>query len=95
LGGFALGQGLGAEHGYQQETVTLWTGDLFILTSDGVVEANNEAGELLGFDRLSQIIATGPTTSAQAMLDHLEAAISTFTGQAPQHDDMTIIVGRV
>ncbi|MDM8526615.1 SpoIIE family protein phosphatase, partial [Anaerolineales bacterium HSG24] len=56
MGGFSLGQGLGAKHGYQAHTIELSPGDMVILTSDGVVEANNEAGDMLGFDRLMEIV---------------------------------------
>ncbi|MDM8519856.1 7TM diverse intracellular signaling domain-containing protein [Anaerolineales bacterium HSG6] len=92
IGGFALGQGLGAELGYQQQTVVLSRGDLVILTSDGVVEANNNVGLMLGFDRLEQIIQDGPTSDAQAMLSHINQTLFAFTGTAEQHDDMTIVV---
>ncbi|MDM8526616.1 SpoIIE family protein phosphatase [Anaerolineales bacterium HSG24] len=56
MGGFSLGQGLGARHGYQAHTIELSPGDMVILTSDGVVEANNNAGDMLGFDRLMEIV---------------------------------------
>ncbi len=107
IGGFALGQGLGAEFGYQRHTVELYAGDIVILTSDGVVEANNAAGNMLGFDRLDQIVrkfepaktnlppSTEPRTSAEAMLEYLKQAVFTFTGDAEQHDDMTMVVIRV
>ena len=95
LGGFALGQGLGNEMGYEQQTIDLQSGDMFVLTSDGVVEANNHVGEMLGFERLEAIMQAGPTDSAQAMLDYLKTALFAFTGDAEQHDDMTIVVTRV
>ncbi len=95
IGGFALGQGLGAMRGYQQHTLELWPGDMVVLTSDGVVEANNEAGDMLGFEQLEQIVRAGPSTGAEDMLNHLEQAVFAFTGKAEQHDDMTMMVVRV
>ncbi len=101
IGGFALGQGLGAELGYQQETLELTPGDMVILTSDGVVEANNESGDMLGFDRLKEIIENFTArpaiarTSAEAMLEFIKQNLSAFTGDAEQHDDMTIVVIKV
>ena len=95
IGGFALGQGLGSEAGYKQQTLSLQAGDIIVLTSDGVVEANNEAGDIVGFDYLTQIIQNGPTDSAAAMLEHVKDALAEFTGQAEQYDDMTIVVVRV
>ncbi len=90
--GFALGQDLGATAGYQQVTLNLSKGDLVILTSDGVVEANNAGGEMFGFERLEEIIESGPHSSAEAMLEHLKRKVFAFTGQAEQRDDLTIVV---
>ena len=95
IGGFALGQGLGAQVGYQEISHVLAKGDMVILTSDGLVEAGNAAAEMFGFERLEQAIRTGPTISAQAMLDHLRATLAAFVGSAEPHDDITIVVAQV
>ncbi|MDM8531780.1 PAS domain S-box protein [Anaerolineales bacterium HSG25] len=100
IGGFALGQGLGSTTTYQQQTIELQSGDMVILTSDGVVEANNSVGEMLGFERLEQIVRDfNPEglnqNGAEAMLDHLKQAVFAFTDKAEQHDDMTMVVVRV
>lgn len=95
IGGFALGQGLGAQLGYQEIRRLLSKGDIIILTSDGLVEANNSAARMFGFERLEQAILTGPTTSAKAMLDHLKAELAAYVGEAEPHDDITIVVVQV
>jgi sigma-B regulation protein RsbU (phosphoserine phosphatase) len=95
IGGFALGQGLGAQVGYQEIRHLLSKGDMIILTSDGLVEASNTTPEMFGFERFEQAIITGPTSSAQAMLDHLKAEIAAFVGEAEPHDDITIVVVHV
>jgi PAS domain S-box-containing protein len=95
IGGFALGQGLGMEMGYQEHVVQLFSGDMVILTSDGVVEANNKTGDMLGFERLEQIVRQGPTTGAEDMLNHFKQAVFTFTSGEKQHDDMTVVIIRV
>ena len=93
--GTPLGMQLSAEVPYQEAEVPLAPGDLIILTSDGVVEANNALGEMFGFDRLEQAVATGPTTSAEAMLEHLKAAVAAFVGKTEPHDDLTMVVVQV
>jgi sigma-B regulation protein RsbU (phosphoserine phosphatase) len=95
LGGFALGQGLGAKRGYQQLTLPIAQGDLILLVSDGAVEAHNSQKEMFGFDRLLAEVQRGPNTSVEAMLDHLKRAIFTFTEGAEQNDDLTIVVVQV
>lgn len=95
VGGFALGQGLGAEIGYQEVTRSLTPGDLVILISDGLIEAKNKAGEMFGFPRFEEAIAQGPATSATAMLNYLLAAVMDFAQETEPHDDITIVVIQV
>jgi len=95
IGGIPLGVGLGAQSGYQETAVALSAGDFIILTSDGVIEAIGPNGDLLGFDRFEQIIYGGPTTSVEAMLEHIKKEVFTFTGETEQCDDMTIVIGQV
>lgn len=76
--------------------VSLWfeKGDILILTSDGVIEAKNAAGELFGFERLEASVRRGPQESAEAMLNFLQAEIAAFVGKPEPHDDITIVVVR-
>jgi serine phosphatase RsbU (regulator of sigma subunit) len=62
------------------------------LTSDGVVKARDRAGELLGFPRLEDAIAAGPSSSTDAMLDHLQAEHAAFVGDQDPHDDVMMPV---
>ncbi len=95
VSGFALGQGLGVQHGYEEVSLSLASGDFVVLTSDGVAEANNNKSDIFGFERLEQAIATGPAKGAQAMLEHLKTAITTFMEDAELQDDLTIVVLQV
>jgi serine phosphatase RsbU (regulator of sigma subunit) len=94
VSGFPLGVGIGAERGYQSVTVDLDPGDLVILTSDGVVEANASTDRLFGFERLERAIGSGPT-QPHAMLDHLLNEVRDFVGNAEPHDDITVVVCQV
>ena len=87
-----LGHGLGARAGYQEITKRLTKGDVVVLTSDGVVEARDRAGELFGFHRLEDAIAAGPSSSPEAMLDHLKAELAAFVDDQDPHDDVTMAV---
>ncbi len=92
IGGFALGEGLGAESGYQQTTLTLNSGDIIVMISDGVVESQNTHDEKFGFERLTQAIAEASATSATDMLAHLIATVTEFMDYAEPHDDLTFVV---
>ncbi len=95
IGGMPLGIGLGMQDGYNETALNLSPGDVIILTSDGVVEAKNETGEMYGFDRLEKLITNGPTSEAQAMLDHIRLGVMGHVGNKELHDDVTIVVLRV
>jgi ligand-binding sensor domain-containing protein/serine phosphatase RsbU (regulator of sigma subunit) len=92
IGGPPLGIGLGAQDSYAEVEVSLQPGDLVILTSDGLVEATNAAGEMFGFERLNQAIAKGPAGNAEEMLNHLKAEAAAFIQEAEPHDDLTLVV---
>lgn len=93
--GFALGYGLGAEIGYQQLTRPFSKGDFIILTSDGVVEAANRNDEILGFERLTEIIKRSRATNVEALLAYLLGQISAFTGTVEPRDDITIVAAQL
>lgn len=95
VGGLPLGVGSGVHSDYAEVTFPLNQGDLVVFTSDGVIEAINAAGELFSFDRLEQAVASGPKTSATAMLAHLRAEVHAFTGDTEPRDDLTIVVVQV
>jgi len=93
--GFALGQGLGAEMGYKEVALNLYPGDTVILVSDGVIEANNGVGEMLGFDRFHQMIDQVSAETVEVTLEQIKEAVFHFIGEAEPHDDITIVVMRV
>lgn len=88
--GVELGQGLG----YEVVETTLQPGDLVLLTSDGVVEAQNANAEMFGFDRLEEAIREGPP-EATDMLAHLQEQVEQFVGEEESHDDITMVVAQV
>ena len=69
---------------YQVGTIALQPGDSLLLLSDGVVEARNESGEILGDDRLLEILS-------KASPEDLMGKIALFQGSALQADDITMI----
>ena len=69
-------------------------GDMIILVSDGVIEANNSKNELLGFELFKTILESGKNQSSKEMLHHIREHVNNFTKGHEQHDDMTIVVIR-
>ncbi len=90
LGGLPLG--ISPESEYASGQVTLAAGDLLVIFTDGVVEAQNQAAEEFGEERMLAYLRTGPKDAAQATLAGLMSAVEAFVGAAPQHDDITCLV---
>jgi serine phosphatase RsbU (regulator of sigma subunit) len=70
-------------------------GDVFLLYTDGIVEARNEAGDMFGDERLRALFARNAGRSAQEILDAIFDAVRAFIGSGELHDDVSAIVARV
>jgi sigma-B regulation protein RsbU (phosphoserine phosphatase) len=83
--------GVMEDYQYQAYSVTLESGDMIFLYTDGVSEANNEAQEMYGTQRLMDTILASSACSAQDLCETVHADVKCFTGIAPQFDDITIM----
>jgi sigma-B regulation protein RsbU (phosphoserine phosphatase) len=79
---------------FELGSVQLMSGDTLVLYSDGVSEAENNAGDDFGEERIRTVVAAAKTEPPQQVLDALFAALRDFTKGAGQHDDMTAVVLR-
>jgi sigma-B regulation protein RsbU (phosphoserine phosphatase) len=80
---------------FGEETIELARGDLLVLYTDGVVEAENATGEAFGRDRLLEVAAASGPADAAAVLTSLTQALEGFIGARDPEDDVTILVARV
>jgi phosphoserine phosphatase RsbU/P len=83
--------GLIAGTEYRQTAARLETGDLLLLYTDGINEAQNEAGNQLGLERLLSIARGLPTNSAVAAGEGLLVAVTQYRGCEPAGDDATVV----
>ena len=89
-GGLPLG--IQTEAAYSAGQVTLSSGDWLVVFTDGLVEAENQAGEAYGEDRLLAILQSGVSLTPEVMLQRMIAEVNAFVGATPQHDDITCMV---
>jgi len=66
-------------------------GDVMVLYTDGVTEAPNEEDKEFSGSRLADTVRTFRTASAKEINDGIFAAISRFSGDTPQRDDVTLV----
>ncbi len=77
---------------YQVGTTRLDAGDWLVIFTDGVVEAENAAGEEYDEPRLVRIIDRGAGSAPAELLRSLLTDVDLFVGNAPQHDDITCLL---
>ncbi|RPJ87016.1 MAG: serine/threonine-protein phosphatase, partial [Acidobacteria bacterium] len=92
-GGTVVGIFPGAE--YEQETLTLCPGDLMVVFTDGVTEAFNAENEEFGEERLADVVRKSLDLPCPRIQDRIISEIDAFVADAPQHDDITLLVIRV
>jgi serine phosphatase RsbU (regulator of sigma subunit) len=77
------------------ESLTLESGDLAILFTDGVLEATAPDGTPFGESRLLEIVRGSQSKPASEIIRHLHRAVRDFCRQEALLDDMTAIVLKV
>lgn len=78
----------------ESETVTMKTGDVVILYTDGVVETVNRVQEEFGQTRLMQVTLEGAEDSAEGVRDRLKRRLEEFRRGEELRDDTTFLVIR-
>ena len=77
---------------YRVGEITLNEGDRLFLYTDGVPEATNLENKLYGEDRLLVFMNDNLDLEATELLPQLKNNIDTFVGEAPQFDDITMLM---
>ncbi len=89
-GGMVLGLFPKAE--YEARTVRMDPGDHLVLFTDGLLEARNTAGEEFGEERVRDLLKRSARDRTGAILKRLEEELASYSANAPQHDDITLMV---
>ncbi|MBQ9362937.1 MAG: SpoIIE family protein phosphatase [Bacteroidaceae bacterium] len=85
---------LGAFEGipYKHNKMTLQQGDVLVMFTDGVTEAENIDHELFGEPRLEQTLATLKGANSQQIVETINQQVKDHAGEAAQSDDITQLV---
>jgi phosphoserine phosphatase RsbU/P len=79
---------------YSQVHLQMGPGDVLVLYTDGITEAENAALEMFGVERLQKLILASHKESADGLSREILDAVKAFTGDHPQSDDITLMVIR-
>ena len=91
--GFPLGMFPNAT--YEEFNVATQPGDAIVFVSDGILDAENEKGEMYGEQRLATLLCGSRDLPAQHIASAILSDVTQFQGAQDRFDDETIIVLRV
>lgn len=76
---------------WETKTVPLARGDVLVLYTDGVTEAQDAENTLFGDDRLLGVVRARAGENAPEIQSAILDSIRAFVGDAPQFDDITLL----
>jgi len=92
LRGTGMALGVMEDASWQQKIVKFSPGDVLLLYTDGVTEAENPYGNFYGEQRILEILRSRRDQTAQAIQNALLEDVRKFTGKVPKTDDIAIMV---
>jgi serine phosphatase RsbU (regulator of sigma subunit) len=92
-GGLPLG--INSAVAYQFGTATLGEGDLLLIFTDGLVEAEDDKEREYGEERMLPVVQSCQRGTAAEALKHIMLSVDAFVGLTRQHDDITCLVLRM
>jgi sigma-B regulation protein RsbU (phosphoserine phosphatase) len=91
--GFPLGMFPNAT--WEEFSIATQPGDSLVFFSDGIVDAQNAAGEMFGNDRLIATVKKHQHKSASRLAESILTDVGRFQGKRDRFDDETVVVLRV
>jgi serine phosphatase RsbU (regulator of sigma subunit) len=76
---------------WRQKVVRFMPGDVLLLYTDGITEAQNEKGEFYGEERLHRTLRRAARHSCHELLKAILGDLQEFVGDVAQHDDIALV----
>jgi sigma-B regulation protein RsbU (phosphoserine phosphatase) len=80
---------------YDQAVLEIVVGDVFVFCTDGVYETFNASDEEFGVARVAEIVQSHRSDPAAGIVNAIVDGVEGFRGEAPQADDLTVVVVRI
>jgi sigma-B regulation protein RsbU (phosphoserine phosphatase) len=87
--------GLFDETDYDELAFQASPGDLFVFFSDGILDAQNRKGELLGRKRVEEIVASCANKSLECVVNKIFSAVAEHAAGLDPFDDQTVVAFKV
>ncbi|MDB4470660.1 SpoIIE family protein phosphatase [Deltaproteobacteria bacterium] len=80
---------------FEQKSAELEAGDILLLYTDGIIEAEDNNNEFFGVERLGKLLQECDDLSPQEIIDRIMGQVRIFTGLRHFVDDITLVVMKV
>jgi len=87
--------GVSPQAKYSKAVLPLRPGDTLVVFTDGITEAQSPSGEEYGEGRLTGVLTAMSGGTAEALRRAVFQDVQAFMEDAPQTDDMTLLVARI
>ncbi|NIR50896.1 SpoIIE family protein phosphatase [candidate division KSB1 bacterium] len=83
--------GIAPDPKYQDKEMSVNSGDLIFIYTDGIIEAFDGRGDMFEEKRLLKAVNDSGSKDAAAVIEHVRSTLLKFTEKAPQSDDIAMI----
>jgi PAS domain S-box-containing protein len=87
--------GVTKEIQFEEKNIVLDPGDMVLLYTDGITEAQNPKGEFFGTERLARLFSTLGTKKPQEIINTIAKELQTFAESSSFADDVSMVVLKV
>jgi sigma-B regulation protein RsbU (phosphoserine phosphatase) len=95
LTGGGLPLGVSQKSAYQKFQRAISPGQIILIGTDGIWEAQNQAGEMFGKERFNDVIRKHAKSSANLILDTVINSLDSFQQSHQKTDDVTLVVIKI
>jgi sigma-B regulation protein RsbU (phosphoserine phosphatase) len=83
--------GVHQEFEYEEKGMSILPGDLLLLYTDGIIEAQRTDGEMFGEQRMIEYITSRRNSNLYDLVDGLLGEVRSFSDRSEFEDDLTVI----
>ncbi len=87
--------GIKSDITFEQKATDLEPGDILLLYTDGIIEAENKDKVFFGIERLGKLLEESDDLTPQELIDRIMTQGRIFTGMRHFNDDITLVVMKV
>jgi len=80
---------------FEDKSIQMLPGDILLLYTDGITEAQNPAGDFFGIGRLCEIISDKHSEPPDLIIDSVIQSVTAFRQTRPLQDDISMVVLKV